>query len=63
MSTRYGISPLGEIQDSYRWVFDDLDSAKTQAQALAQKHRVDVMVFMVIGNYVPATVWQQEEIG
>lgn len=58
---KYGIYPLGDVQDVYSWRHATLGSAKEHARALSIKHKSDFIVFEIVGTFRNQTVWEDIE--
>lgn len=57
---QYGILPLGKVE-TYVWRHDSVLDAKSAARDIAEKHHIEVIVFEIIGTYVPSLVWEPQE--
>ena len=49
----YAIQVLEKIDDVYTWKFDTLHEAKAVAKKLSEKHKVEVIVYKIMGSFKP----------
>jgi len=55
----YGIQALDRVIDTYDWMHPTLESAKNTAKELAERHRVDFIVFEIVGTFSNKTIWEE----
>jgi len=61
MTDDYGIHPMGDVDSAFAWRHSSLDEARAVAQRIAHEHRIEVIVFKIIGTYAPSTTWRKSE--
>ena len=60
MKDKYGIRAHGMPKDKpYQSSFSELEPAKTSARAIAAEHNIEVIVFEILGAYVPTIRWDE----
>ena len=56
----YGINPMAEIKDVYKWRgYANLSEAKNAAKDIAEKFHTEVIVYEIIGMFKPAVTWKE----
>ena len=60
----WGINPIGDTDNCvHRWRYNEREDAITAAKELSEKHHVEVIVFKIIGEYKPVSLWVDYEDG
>lgn len=49
----YAIQVIGNVVDAYDWKFSNFGEAADAAKDLSEKHKVEVMVYKIIGSFKP----------
>ena len=58
---KYGIQPLGELKAAYIWRYPTFEAAKAAALEMTERHKMDFLVFKVIGTYSNTVRWDLAE--
>ena len=58
---KYGIQALGELKTAYIWRHPTFEAASTAALEMAERHKIDFIVFKVIGTYSNKIRWDLAE--
>lgn len=54
---KFGITPLGTVEEAFAWAHNTREDAEAAAQYLSDKYHIEVIVFEIIGSFVNKTVW------
>jgi hypothetical protein len=54
---KYGIYVLGEVLEAHTWKYLNKEEAMETAKYLSEKHKVNIIVFEIIGQYTIESSW------